>query len=185
MVKNPYTLGLKVMKILQYIKTLWGRTDIYRHSKHEDWHNPLTAAVYATNILWNKPTITESIRDTHRRLKNINIIYKSYSSSLSWFTNPTSCSAKNSWGKCLKTAIHLEPHFLKYLICSGSKSTCVCNIYFTLFVAAAGKYTTIWLSFKIILVHWKLVGKSFVTVHEIRWWRPTVSYTHLTLPTKA
>ena len=48
-----------------------------RHSKNEDWHNPLTAAFYATNILWNKPTITESIRDTNRRFKNINIIYKS------------------------------------------------------------------------------------------------------------
>ena len=48
-----------------------------RHSKNEDWHNPLTAGFYATNILWNKPTITESIRDTNRRFKNINIIYKS------------------------------------------------------------------------------------------------------------
>ena len=48
-----------------------------RHSKHEDWHNPLTAAFYATHILWNKPTITESIRDTNRRFPNLNIIYKS------------------------------------------------------------------------------------------------------------
>ena len=48
-----------------------------RHSKNEDWHNPLTAAFYATNILWNKPTITESIRDTNRRFPNLNIIYKS------------------------------------------------------------------------------------------------------------
>ena len=54
------------------------RKDRYlqRHSKNEDWNNPLTAAFYATNILWNKPTITESIRDTNRRFKNINIIYK-------------------------------------------------------------------------------------------------------------
>ena len=49
---------------------------IDRHSKNEDWNNPLTAAFYATNILWNKPTITESIRATNRRFKNINIIYK-------------------------------------------------------------------------------------------------------------
>ena len=48
-----------------------------RHSKNEDWHNPLTAGFYATNILWNKPTITESIRDTNRRFPNLNIIYKS------------------------------------------------------------------------------------------------------------
>jgi hypothetical protein len=43
----------------------------------EDWSNPLTAGFYATNMLWNKPSLTESIRDTNRRFKNINIIYKS------------------------------------------------------------------------------------------------------------
>ncbi len=43
----------------------------------EDWSNPLTAGFYATNLLWNKETLTESIRDTNRRFKNINIIYKS------------------------------------------------------------------------------------------------------------
>ena len=43
----------------------------------EDWSNPLTAGFYATNILWNKPTITESIRDTNRRFPNLNISYKS------------------------------------------------------------------------------------------------------------
>ena len=43
----------------------------------EDWSNPLTAGFYATNILWNKPTITESIRDTNRRFPTLNIIYKS------------------------------------------------------------------------------------------------------------
>ena len=43
----------------------------------EDWSNPLTAGFYATNLLWNKPSLTESIRDTNRRFKNINIFYKS------------------------------------------------------------------------------------------------------------
>ena len=38
-----------------------------RHSKNEDWHNPLTAGFYSRWILWNKPTITESIRDTNRK----------------------------------------------------------------------------------------------------------------------
>ena len=47
-----------------------------RHSKNEDWNNPMSAAFYATNILWNRPTITESIRDTNRRFPNLNIIYK-------------------------------------------------------------------------------------------------------------
>ena len=56
------------------------RKEIYlqRHrGMGEDWNNPLTAAFNASNILWNKPTITESIRDTNRRFKNKNIIYKS------------------------------------------------------------------------------------------------------------
>ena len=44
-----------------------------RHKNNEQWHKPLTAGFYATNILWNKPTLTESIRDTNRRFKNINI----------------------------------------------------------------------------------------------------------------
>ena len=44
-----------------------------RHKNNEQWNNPLTAGFYATNIFWNKPTITESIRDTNRRFKNINI----------------------------------------------------------------------------------------------------------------
>mgnify|MGYP001466733892 CR=1 FL=1 len=50
---------------------------LQRHSKNEDWNNPLTAAFYATNILWNKPTIAQSISDTNRRFPNLNIIYKS------------------------------------------------------------------------------------------------------------
>ena len=49
---------------------------LQRHSKNEDWNNPLTAAFYATNLLWNKPTLAESIRDTNSRFKHINIIYK-------------------------------------------------------------------------------------------------------------
>jgi hypothetical protein len=49
---------------------------LQRHSKNEDWNNPLTAAFYATNLLWNKPSLAESIRDTNSRFKHINIIYK-------------------------------------------------------------------------------------------------------------
>ena len=49
---------------------------LQRHSKNEDWNNLLTAAFYATNLLWNKETLAESIRDTNRRFKNMNIIYK-------------------------------------------------------------------------------------------------------------
>ena len=44
-----------------------------RHKSRENWNDPLTAGFYAKNILWNKPTITESIKDTNKRFKNISI----------------------------------------------------------------------------------------------------------------
>ena len=46
---------------------------IDRHKKNENWNDPTTAGFLSRWILWNKPTITESIRDTKRRFKNINI----------------------------------------------------------------------------------------------------------------
>ena len=47
-----------------------------RHRKNENWSDPTTAGFFAKNILWNKPTITESIKDTNNRFKNINIKLK-------------------------------------------------------------------------------------------------------------
>ena len=44
-----------------------------RHKSRENWNDPLTAGFYAKNILWNKPTITESVKDTNKRFKNISI----------------------------------------------------------------------------------------------------------------
>ena len=46
---------------------------IDRHKKNENWNGPTTAGFYSRWIIWNKPTITESIKDTNRRFKNINI----------------------------------------------------------------------------------------------------------------
>jgi hypothetical protein len=46
---------------------------IERHKKNENWNDPTTAGFYSRWITWNKPTITESIKDTNRRFKNINI----------------------------------------------------------------------------------------------------------------
>ena len=37
-----------------------------RHKKREDWNDPNTAGFWAENILWNKPTIKESIKDTEK-----------------------------------------------------------------------------------------------------------------------
>ena len=44
-----------------------------RHRKNEDWTNYETEGFYAKQILWNKPTITESIRDTNNKFKNIRL----------------------------------------------------------------------------------------------------------------
>ena len=46
-----------------------------RH-KHDNYNNPNYASFYSTNLLWNKPTLKESIVDTNRKFKNLNIKLK-------------------------------------------------------------------------------------------------------------
>ena len=49
-----------------------------RHDKMgEDWNNAEIAGFYATNLLWNKEALAESISDTNRRFPNLHIIHKS------------------------------------------------------------------------------------------------------------
>ena len=40
---------------------------IKRHQKNEDWNNPMTAGALSRWILWNNPTLSESIADYKRR----------------------------------------------------------------------------------------------------------------------
>ena len=40
---------------------------INRHKKNEDWNDPMTAGTLALYILWNKPTIKESIKDYKKK----------------------------------------------------------------------------------------------------------------------
>jgi hypothetical protein len=47
-----------------------------RH-KHDNFYDPLYAGFYASNLLWNKPTLKQSIVDTNRKYQNINIKLKS------------------------------------------------------------------------------------------------------------
>ena len=49
---------------------------INRHKSRENWSDPKTAGFMSKHLLWNKPTLTESIKDTNNRFKNINIKYK-------------------------------------------------------------------------------------------------------------
>ena len=44
-----------------------------RHRKNENWADYNTAGFYAKNLLWNKKTLSESIKDTNTRFKNLKI----------------------------------------------------------------------------------------------------------------
>ena len=44
-----------------------------RHKTHENWRDPKTAGFYATNILWNKPSLTASVADTKKRFPKLDI----------------------------------------------------------------------------------------------------------------
>ena len=51
---------------------------IARHKKNEDWTKSgvKTAGFYSKHVLWNKPTIKESIDDINKRFKGLNIKMK-------------------------------------------------------------------------------------------------------------
>ena len=39
---------------------------IARHKVNQDWKDFKTAGLWAKNILWNKPTVEASVRDTNK-----------------------------------------------------------------------------------------------------------------------
>lgn len=45
------------------------RKDLYilRHKKRENWNNPLTAGALSRWVLWNKPTLRDSIADYKKK----------------------------------------------------------------------------------------------------------------------
>jgi hypothetical protein len=43
------------------------RLYLLRHSKNEDWNNPMSAGSLSRFMLWNKKTLNESIEDYKRR----------------------------------------------------------------------------------------------------------------------
>ena len=51
---------------------------IDRHKKNEDWNKSCAKAAgfYSKHVLWNKPTLKESIDDINKRFKNLNIKMK-------------------------------------------------------------------------------------------------------------
>ena len=44
-----------------------------RHRKNENWADYNTAGFYAKNLLWNKKTLSDCIKDTNTRFKNFKI----------------------------------------------------------------------------------------------------------------
>ena len=40
-----------------------------RHKNNENWNDPTTAGFWSKNILWNKPTISESLKSTIKKYK--------------------------------------------------------------------------------------------------------------------
>ena len=61
---KDYTIYSKEDKALAEQKK---KAYIARHKVNEDFNNPLTAGSLAKNILWNKPTIKESIADFKKK----------------------------------------------------------------------------------------------------------------------
>ena len=49
---------------------------IARHKPNQDWKDYTTAGFYAKHILWNKPSIEASVKDTNEKFPNLNIKLK-------------------------------------------------------------------------------------------------------------
>ena len=43
------------------------RLYLLRHKKNEDWNNPYSAGSLSRYVLWNKPTINDSVEDFKKR----------------------------------------------------------------------------------------------------------------------
>jgi acid phosphatase class B len=61
---SDYTIHKDILRKNMYIM---------RHSKNENWNNKNSAGFWSRWVLWNKPTLIESIRDIENRF-NIKII---------------------------------------------------------------------------------------------------------------
>ena len=54
----------------------WKDLYLQRHSKREDWDDPLTAGFWSRWLLWNQKTVSKSIQyiKTHFDIKVINLL---------------------------------------------------------------------------------------------------------------
>ena len=77
MIRNPYILEQNFMKTIRRPKMIKEKKAYLARHKHDNYTNPLYAGFYSTNLLWNKPTLKESVKNTNEKYKNINIQLKS------------------------------------------------------------------------------------------------------------
>ncbi len=50
---------------------------IKRHKTNENWNDPTTAGFYAKHVLWNKPSMKESIADLNKKFSKLKVSFKS------------------------------------------------------------------------------------------------------------
>ncbi len=50
---------------------------IKRHKTNENWNDPTTAGFYSRWVLWNKPTMKESITDLNKKFSKLKVSVKS------------------------------------------------------------------------------------------------------------
>ena len=46
---------------------------IQRHKTRENWNDPTTAGALSKHVLWNKPSISASVKDMDKQFKNYKI----------------------------------------------------------------------------------------------------------------
>ena len=63
---SDYTIHKDHDRMIRYNK---------RHAKNENWSDLSTPGAWAKNLLWNKTTIRDSIRDIQKRF-DVRIVYK-------------------------------------------------------------------------------------------------------------
>ena len=75
--EKSYHLGKKEQKTTHFIKNEERKNRyIKRHEKREDWGNAYSAGFYSRWVLWNKPTLKESIDDLNKRFHNYHFILR-------------------------------------------------------------------------------------------------------------
>ena len=72
---DVFEAGLRVKKAELLKRTDHASSQPSLNCENDNCNNLLYPSFYATNLLWNKPTLTESIRYTNKKF-NINIKLK-------------------------------------------------------------------------------------------------------------